>query len=55
MECPVCEQEVGDFEICETCGYQNSGEGEQLDDPPGPNLMTLREAQAAYEAGSEIC
>lgn len=59
MQCPVCSFDVDEWEICENCGYQNSGAEEgtdngDLDAPPGPNQMTLREARLAYEEGREV-
>lgn len=54
MKCPVCNHEVDTYEICENCGYQNSGPDEGLDGPLGPNKMTLREAREAYREGREI-
>lgn len=54
MECPVCGHEVGMFDICDNCNYQNSGPNEKLDGPLGSNKMTLREAKKAYKEGKKI-
>ena len=52
--CPVCGEIVGFFDICDNCGYQNSGNKEGLDGPTGPNKMTLRQAREAYKNGDKI-
>lgn len=49
INCPVCGEQVEIFDICEKCGWHNSGRKEGDDDPPGPNKMTLREAKEAYK------
>lgn len=54
MKCPICGQEVEQFDICENCTYQNSGPYEKLDRPIGPNKMTLREARETYRKGEKI-
>ena len=54
MKCPVCGNGVEMFDICDECGYQNSGQKESLDGPTGPNKMTLREAKEAYRKGEKI-
>lgn len=51
IKCPVCGQDVDQFDICENCTYKNSGPYEKLDGPIGPNKMTLREAREAYKNG----
>lgn len=51
IRCPVCNTEVEEYEICEKCGYQNSGDGEGLDGPKGPMRLTLRECKELYEKG----
>lgn len=51
MECPVCGKPVEWFDICEECGYQNSGPGEGEDGPTGPHKVTLREARELYKQG----
>ncbi len=33
MKCPVCGQDVDQFDICENCTYQNSGTYEKLNGP----------------------
>lgn len=52
--CPVCGEIVEFFDICDNCGYQNSGNKEGLDGPTGPNKMTLRQAREAYKNGDKI-
>lgn len=53
--CPGCEiEEVEWFDICDNCGYQNSGPKEKEDGSTGPNKMTLREAREAYKNGKVI-
>lgn len=54
MKCPVCEEDVELFDICENCGYQNSGPQEKEEDLAGPNKMTLKEARKAYKKGEKI-
>ena len=54
MKCPVCAEAVEWFDICEKCGYQNSGPGEKEDGPKGPNKVTLREARELYSQGKPI-
>lgn len=51
MSCPVCGDEVDMFDICDNCGWQNTGP-ENIDG--GPNHMTLLEAIAAYKEGRPI-
>lgn len=53
MVCPVCGAEVDMFDICEICGYQNSGPN-SLEEFRGPNHMTLGEARQAYKEGRPI-
>lgn len=52
--CPVCGELVELFDICDNCGYQNSGDKEGLDGPTGPHKMTLRQAREAYKKGEKI-
>lgn len=54
LSCPVCGTEVDWFDICDNCGYQNSGPKENEGDLPGPNKMTLKEAKEAYMNGEKI-
>ncbi|EHK2442859.1 CPCC family cysteine-rich protein [Clostridium perfringens] len=54
MKCPVCGQDVDQFDICEKCTYQNSGPYESLDGPTGPNKMTLRQARESYKNDKKI-
>lgn len=54
IKCPVCGQKVEVFDICEKCGWQNSGSEEKDDDPAGPNRMTLGEAKRAYSRNEQI-
>lgn len=54
IKCPVCDESVEWFDICDNCGYQNSGPKEQEGDPAGPNKMTLIEAREAYRKGKKI-
>lgn len=54
LDCPVCGAKVDYFDICDNCGYQNSGPEEKEGDPLGPNKMTLREAKEAYKKGEKI-
>ena len=55
IKCPVCckyEFEYdNDYDVCETCGWEN--DGVQLDDPDysgGANDISLNEARAAWAA-----
>lgn len=54
INCPVCGELVEFFDICDNCGYQNSGNKEGLDGPTGPHKMTLRQAREAYKKGEKI-
>lgn len=54
MKCPVCGEEVDMFDICDKCGWQNSGFHENENSLQGPNKMTLKEAKAAYKKGEKI-
>lgn len=51
LNCPVCENEVSDYDICDNCHWQNTGE---INIDGGPNKMTLKEAQEAYGLGKPI-
>lgn len=51
LNCPVCGNEVRDYDICDKCGWQNTGET-NIDG--GPNKMTLEEAKEAYKKGLPI-
>ena len=46
LNCPVCGAEVKDYDICDKCGWQNTGET-NIDG--GPNKMTLAEAKEAQK------
>lgn len=54
LKCPVCSEDVDFFDICERCGWQNSGPNEKDDAPRGPNKMYLWEAKEAYKNGEEV-
>ncbi|WP_404997132.1 CPCC family cysteine-rich protein [Caldifermentibacillus hisashii] len=45
----VCGQKVEIFDICDHCGWQNSGPGEKESDSQGPNKITLKAAKEAYK------
>ncbi|WP_225366351.1 CPCC family cysteine-rich protein [Ligilactobacillus salivarius] len=47
----MCGHEVMDFDICDICGWQNTGIN-NVDG--GPNHMTLEEAKKAYKEGQPI-
>ncbi|MDO4455874.1 MAG: CPCC family cysteine-rich protein [Ligilactobacillus agilis] len=49
--CPVCGTLTAVYDICDKCGWQNTGET-NIDG--GPNHMTLAEAKKAYAEGREI-
>lgn len=51
IQCPVCGELVGEYDICDTCGWENTGET-NIDG--GPNKMTLAEAKEAYAKGEKI-
>lgn len=40
-----------DYDICDNCGWQNTG---IINHDGGPNCMTLEEAKKAYTEGREI-
>lgn len=52
MKCPVCGEEVDLFDICDNCGWQNSGPLEGT--AKGPNKMSLQEAKEAYKKGEKV-
>jgi len=54
MKCPVCGEEVDFFDICDNCGWHNSGPDEKDDDPKGPNKISLGEAKKTYTKGEKI-
>jgi len=54
IDCPVCGHNVEVFDICDHCGWQNSGLFEDEKSPQGPNKMTLKEAKEAYENGEKV-
>ena len=51
VHCPVCGTLTVVYDICDKCGWQNTGET-NIDG--GPNHMTLAEAKKAYAEGREI-
>ncbi|MCT7831005.1 MAG: CPCC family cysteine-rich protein, partial [Lactobacillus iners] len=51
IHCPVCQELVETYDICERCNWQNTGET-NIDG--GPNKMTLAEAKEAYAKGLKI-
>lgn len=54
IDCPVCGESTDQFDICDNCGWQNSGPGEKETDTRGPNEMSLKEAREAYKNNREI-
>ncbi len=46
IKCPVCGKNVGWYDICENCGYQNTG---KVNIDGGPNKVTLKEAIENYK------
>lgn len=54
INCPVCNEEVECFDICDNCEYQNSGPYEKETDSRGPNKMSLNEARKAYKEGKKV-
>ena len=51
LHCPVCGNEVMDYDICDVCSWQNTG---IINIDGGPNKMTLAEAKEAYAKGLPI-
>lgn len=51
INCPVCGTLTMVYDICERCGWQNTGES-NIDG--GPNHMTLKQAREAYKKGEPI-
>lgn len=51
LHCPVCGNEVMDYDICDICHWQNTG---IINIDGGPNKMTLAEAKEAYAKGLPI-
>ena len=54
MQCPVCGEDVEQFDICDNCSWQNSGLNEKEADLRGANKMTLKEAREAYLKGEKV-
>lgn len=54
MKCPVCSKEVYMFDICDKCGWQNSGPQENENSLHGPNKMSLKQAREAYKKGKKV-
>ncbi len=48
ITCPVCLDYVEEFDICDNCGWQNSGRHETENTPSGPNKISLKEAKENY-------
>ena len=46
IKCPVCGKHVGFYDICENCGYHNTGE---VNIDGGPNKVTLKESIENYK------
>lgn len=46
IHCPVCGTLTAVYDICDKCGWQNSGET-NIDG--GPMKMTLKQAREAYK------
>lgn len=46
VNCPVCGTVTAVYDICDRCGWQNTGET-NIDG--GPNKMPLAEAQKSYK------
>ncbi len=51
VHCPVCENLVETYDICDVCHWQNTG---AFNIDGGPNEMTLAEAKEAYAKGIPI-
>lgn len=51
VNCPVCGNLVETYDICDKCGWQNTG---AINIDGGPNRMTLAEAKKAYANGEKI-
>lgn len=50
--CPVCgKRMVEEFEICDECGWENTG---IINIDGGLNEMTLEEAREAYKNGEKV-
>ena len=51
-KCPVCGrfefEEPGDFEFCDSCGWQNDGVQAEFPDMTGANNVTLNEAKNIF-------
>lgn len=56
IKCPCCGQtNVGDYEICTVCGWQNDPvQARHPATARGANQMTLNEAKAAFSAGKPV-
>ncbi|PKM69171.1 MAG: hypothetical protein CVU95_00895 [Firmicutes bacterium HGW-Firmicutes-2] len=54
INCPVCSESVDKYDICDNCGWQNSGSGESESDLRGPNEISLKEARQAFKKEKSI-
>ena len=50
LHCPVCGEEVMDYDICDNCGWQNTG---IINHDGGPNPMTLEEVKISIKVKAE--
>ncbi len=51
IKCPVCGSKVKEWDVCQVCNWQNTGE---INLDGGPNEMTLEEAKKAYANGKKV-
>jgi ribosomal protein L37AE/L43A len=50
--CPVCAQtELGDYWVCEVCGWENEDHMYDPDEKSLPNKMSLNEAKRIWSIG----
>lgn len=49
INCPVCQNKVDRYDICEICDWQNNGHTESDYDAKGPNKIYLYEARKIYQ------
>lgn len=55
IPCPVCgKRQVGEYDICGICNWENDPIQLQHPDICGANKMTLTEAREAYKNGQPV-
>lgn len=51
INCPICDNKVDTWDICDKCGWQVD-DGRNIEG--GPNKMTIEEAKKAFKEGRQV-